>query len=131
MMRSHRILQLNAIATAACGVGMLALRSALHPLFALETPLLLDILAVGLLLYAGALAWAAHNRPVTRQALMLFTIADGLWVAASAAVLVMFWTQLAPVARVLVIAVGIVVEVFATLQFRAAGKVASGSPQMA
>jgi hypothetical protein len=131
MMRSHRILQLNAIATAACGVGMLALRSALHPLFALETPLLLDILAVGLLLYAGALAWAAHNPPVTRQALMLFTIADGLWVAASAVVLVMFWTQLAPVARVLVIAVAIVVEVFATLQFRAAGKVASGSPQMA
>jgi hypothetical protein len=130
-MRSHRILQLNAIATAACGVGMLALRSALHPLFALETPLLLDILAVGLLLYAGALAWAAHNRPVTRQALMLFTIADGLWVAASAVVLVTFWTQLAPVARVLVIVVGIVVEVFATLQFRAAGKVASGSAQMA
>jgi hypothetical protein len=130
-MRSHRILQLNAIATAACAVGALAVRSALHPLFALQTPLVLDILAVGLLSYAGALAWAAQSRPVTRRALMLFTVVDGLWVAASAVVLVTFWAQLAPVARLLIIAVGIVVEVFATLQFRAASKVAGASPQMA
>ena len=47
-----------------------------------------------------------------------------MWVAGSAVVLLLFWTQLAPIARLLVIAVAIVVDVFAMLQFRAAGRVA-------
>jgi hypothetical protein len=90
------------------------------------------VLVAGLLAYAGALAFAAHRQPVTRQALMAFTVADALWVAASASVLLLFWAQLAPVARLLVIAVAMVVEVFATLQFRAAGRVAAaGSPRTA
>ena len=93
--------------------------------------ILLDVLAAGLLVYAGALAFAAHRQPVTRQALLAFTVADALWVAASAIVLLVFWSQLAPVARLLVIVVALVVEVFATLQFRAAGKVGGRSPQMA
>jgi hypothetical protein len=49
-------------------------------------------------------------------------------VAASGLVLLLFWSELAPVARVLVIAAAVVVEVFATLQFRAAGRVASAVP---
>ena len=131
MMTPHRILELNAISTAACALGILATRGTLYSLFGLDAPLLLDALAVGLLAYAGALAFSARRQPVTRQALMTFTIVDALWVAASAVVLVLFWTDLAPVARLLVIAVAVVVEIFATLQFRAAGRVASGSPQMA
>jgi hypothetical protein len=87
----------------------------------LDTSILLDLIAIGLLLYAAALGVTAQQQPVTRLALMLFTIADALWVAASAVVLVLFWSELAPIARVLVIAVAIVVEIFATLQFRAAG----------
>lgn len=128
-MTSHRILQLNAISTAACGLGMLATRGTLHSLFGLGAPILLDVLAVGLLVYAGALAFAAQRQPVSRQALMAFTVADAVWVVASAVVLVLFWGQLAPIARLLVIAVALVVEVFATLQFRAVGRVAS--PQLA
>jgi hypothetical protein len=129
LMTSHRILQLNAVSTAACAVGMLATRETLHTFFALHTPILLDALAIGLLLYAGALAFAAARRPVTRQALMAFTVADGLWVAASVAVLLVFWDQLAPVARFLIIAVGLAVEAFATLQFRAARRDQSGRLQ--
>jgi hypothetical protein len=127
-MTSHRILQLNAVSTAACALGMLAARGTLFPLFGLDAPLLLDLLAVGLLAYAASLAWVAHRRPVTRQALMAFTVADVLWVAASAIVLLLFWSQLGAVARFLVIAVALVVEVFATLQFRAAGRVSGGAP---
>jgi hypothetical protein len=55
---------------------------------------------------------------------------NAVWVGASAMVLLLFWDQLAPVARPFVIAVALAVEVFATLQFRAAGK-AAGSPRMA
>ena len=130
-MASHRILQLNAVATAACGVGMLATRGTLHSFFGLDTPILLDLVALGLLLYAGALAFAARRQPVTREVLMAFTVADGLWVVASAIVLLLFWGQLTAVARLLVIACALVVEVFATLQYRAAGRASRGSLQVA
>jgi hypothetical protein len=131
LMKSHRILQLNAASTAACALGMLATRGTLHTFFGLETPILLDVVAVGLLMYAGALGVAAGRQPVTRQALMTFTVADGLWVAASVIVLLAFWSQLSPVARFLIFAVGVVVEIFATLQFRAARRVPSRSVQAA
>jgi hypothetical protein len=121
-MTSHRILQLNALATAACGVGMLATRGTLYGLFGLGRPFLLDVLAVGLLGYAAVLAVAARRRPITRQTLMAFTVGDAIWVGASAIVLLLFWGQLAPLARVLVIAVALGVEAFAMLQFRAAGR---------
>jgi type IV secretory pathway TrbL component len=52
---------------------------------------------------------------------MAFTVADGLWVVASAVALLLFWTQMTPLARVLVIGVAVVVDAFAMLQFRAAG----------
>jgi hypothetical protein len=58
---------------------------------------------------------------VGRRALMAFTFADGVWVVASAIVLLLFWTELTPLARILVIAAAIVVDAFAMLQFRAAG----------
>jgi hypothetical protein len=130
LMTPHRILQFNAASTAACAVGMLATRGTLYSLFGLDTPMLLDVLAIALLGYAGALALAAERRTVDRRTLMAFTIADALWVAASAIVLVVFWGQLALLARVLIVAAAIVVEAFATLQFRAAGR-AGGSPQIA
>lgn len=119
-MPAHRILQLNAAATTACGAGLLIARNVLYPLFSLNSPLLLDVVAVGLLVYAGALAIAALRRPVSRQALVVFTVADTMWVVGSAVVLVLFWQNLAPIARDLVIAVAISVELFALLQFRAA-----------
>ncbi|AMY07908.1 hypothetical protein LuPra_01091 [Luteitalea pratensis] len=130
-MTSHRVLQLNALTTAGCGLGTVATRGDLHALFGLEAPILLDAIAVGLLAYAGALAFAAQRQPVSRQALMFFTVADAIWVVASAIVLLLFWPQFAPVARLLVIAVALVVEVFATLQFRADGRIAGISPQVA
>lgn len=130
-MTSHRILQLNAVSTAACAVGMLLTRGTLYSFFGLRASLLLDVLAIGLLAYAAALAYAAQRPPVTRQVLIAFTVADGLWVAASAIVLVLFWGQLAAIARFLIIAVGLVVEIFATLQLRAARMADSRSLQVA
>jgi hypothetical protein len=99
---------------------MLLARGTLYSLFGLDTPRLLDVMAVGFLVYAGALTLAATRPPVNRSTLMAFTIADALWVGASAVMLLMFWAQLTPVARVLVIVAALIVEAFATLQFRAA-----------
>ena len=130
-MTPQHILRLNAVSTAACAIGMLATRPFLYSLFGLDTPILLDVLAVGLWGYALALTIAAHRQPVSRLALMIFTAGDALWVVGSVFVLVLFWTQLTPLARVLVIAVAAVVEVFTTLQFRAVGRSVGGSPQVA
>ena len=130
-MTSHRILELNALSTAACAVAMLATRGTLHSLFGLDTAIVLDVVAAGLLAYAGALVLAARRQPVSREALIVFTVADIVWVVASAIVLVLFWGQLAPLARVLVIAVAAVVEVFAALQYRAAGRAGAGVAQTA
>ena len=120
-MTSNQILQLNALSTAASAVGMLAARGALYRFFGLDSPVLLDVIAIGLLVYAGALVAVARAPMVGRRALMAFTFADGVWVVASAIVLLLFWTELTPLARILVIAAAIVVDAFAMLQFRAAG----------
>jgi hypothetical protein len=120
-MTSNQILQLNALATAVSAVAMLATRGALYRLFGADSPMLFDVIAVGLLIYAAALVIVAREPLVGRRALMAFTFADGLWVAGSAIALVVFWTDLTPLARFLVIGTALVVDVFAMLQFRAAG----------
>jgi hypothetical protein len=120
-MTSNQILQLNALSTAASAIAMLATRGTLYRLFGADSPMLFDVIAAGLLVYAAVLVIVAREPLVGRRALLAFTFADGLWVAGSAVVLLVFWTELAPLARILVIGAAIVVDVFAMLQFRAAG----------
>jgi hypothetical protein len=120
-MTPHRILQVNAAATALSAIGLLAARRMLFPMFGLPTPLVIDVVAAGFLVYAAALAVTAQARPVARGALIAFAVADAGWVAASAVVLLMFWGELTAPGRLLIVAVAVVVEVFATLQYRAAG----------
>lgn len=122
-MTPNRVLQLNALFTAAGAAGMLATRGMLYRQFGLATPLVLDVLAIGLLAYAGALVLGARQQPVDRPTLLAFTAGDALWVGGSAVVLLLFWNQFTPLARTLVIVVALAVEVFATLQYRAAGTV--------
>lgn len=130
-MSASRILQANALSTAVCAIGMLATRQTLYGLFGLATPALLDELAFALLAYAGALIVAAGRQPVGRRTLLVFSVADAVWVVGSGVVLLLFWSQLSPLARLLVAATAVVVEVFATLQFRAAGALRHRSPQLA
>lgn len=120
-MHPRTVLQLNGFSTAVCAIVMLAARRVLHPLFGLETPLLLDTLAIAFLAYAAALLTAARQQPITRGVLLFFTVSDVVFVVACAIALLVFWSELETVARLLVIAVALVVELFATLQYRAAG----------
>lgn len=121
MMTARQILSLNASATTVTAVAMLVARDLLAPRFGLSTPWLLDLTAVAFLVYAAALAFAATRRPVPREALLAFAAIDAAWVALSAVVVVLYWPALTPIARALIIAVALIVEVFATLQYRAAG----------
>lgn len=119
-MTSNRILQINATATAATGLAMLAARGFLPPLFGLASPMLLDLIAIFFLAYAAGLFYVAARPPVERGALLTFAAADTAWVVGSVLVLLMFWPQLTPIGRVLIIGVAIIVDAFAMLQFRAA-----------
>ena len=119
-MTPTRILQLNAAFTALGAVVMLLTRGTLPGLFGLSGPAVLDALAVALLGYAGVVVLAARQQPVRRDTLMAFTLADAAWVIASAVVLVLFWQELTAAARLLLIGVAVVVELFAAVQFRAA-----------
>jgi hypothetical protein len=117
---ANRIVFTNAIATAASGVLMLAARAILYPYFGLGSPLLLDAIAVGFIVYAGVMAAAASRPMMSRLTLMTLAAADASWVVFSAGVLIVFWSQLDPIGRALIVAVALVVEAFATLQFAAA-----------
>ena len=119
-MNPSRILQLNAASTMAAGVAMLLARSVLHPLFGIDSPLPLDVVAVCFVIYAAALWFAATQTAIGRRALLAFSALDALWVLASVAILLLFWGQLTPAGRFLLIAVALVVEGFATAQFLAA-----------
>ena len=55
-MTPNRILTLNAFSTAGCALAMLLGRGFLFPLFGLGSPMLLDVLAVGLALVVGVFA---------------------------------------------------------------------------
>jgi hypothetical protein len=121
----RRTLLANAAFTAASAVFIFAARESLYPLFALESPTLLAAIAAGLVLYAGSLAVAARRVPPDRRALMTAAVLDAGWVVGSAIVLIAAWTQLAPAGRVLLIVAALIVEVFATLQYRVARSIAA------
>jgi len=120
-MTPNRILTLNALSTAGCALAMLLGRGFLYTLFGLTSPMWFDVLAVGLLAYAAALWIASRQESISPRSLLAFALVDDAWVVGSVIALELFWVDMAPFARILTIAVALVVAVFALLQFRAAG----------
>lgn len=126
-MTAERILQFNAITTLAGAIAMIAARDVLYPLFGLDSPMVIDGVVIAFIAYAGAMFSTSRRRPLDRQALMPFAIADWTWVAASAAVLLFYWNQLAPAGRLLLIVAALAVDVLATVQFRVARSPLAGA----
>ena len=119
-MTANRILQLNAVITAVCAAAMLAARPYLFPLFGLSSPMWLDVATIVFIVYAAALVSAASRTVVPRAALWAFTIGDGMCFVVGLLILVAFWSDMTPVARVLLAITTIVVDGFSIAQFRAA-----------
>jgi hypothetical protein len=111
---------IDAAATTATALLMLGARSLLYPYFGLASPLLLDIAAAAFLVYAGIIAIAARRPVISRTALTATAAANAGYVVMSIAIVIAFWTDLDAIGRALIIAVALIVEVFATLQFAAA-----------
>ena len=124
------IILIDAVASGSSGLLMLAARSILYPYFGLESPFVLDVVAIGFIVYAATIVVPAiRNAVIPRTTLMTVAAANALYVVASAAVLIWFWSELDPIARALIVAGAVVVEAFATLQFTAARRVPAG-PQL-
>ena len=120
MMTAHRILHLNAAITAVSAAAMLLARPYLYPLFGLSSPLWLDVTTAVFIVYAVALVAAASRTIVPRAALWAFTVGDGTCFALSVLLLIVFWSDLTPVARALIGITALVVDGFAMAQYRAA-----------
>lgn len=123
-MTARRALLANASFTAASAVLIFAAREWLYPLFALQSAALLTVISGVLLSYAGTLVVAAKPEQPDRRVLLTAAALDAGWVLGSAIVLIAAWSQLAPAARALLIAAALIVEVFATLQYRVARSIA-------
>jgi hypothetical protein len=119
-MTTNRILQLNALITATSAIVMLAARPYLYPLFGLSAPLWFDVATGIFAVYAALLVVAARRQVVPRAALWAFTIGDGACFLAGVGLLLVFWTEMSPIGRVLMILTTLVVDCFAWAQFRAA-----------
>jgi hypothetical protein len=119
-MTANRILQLNAVITAASAAALLLARPYLYPLFGLSSPLWLDAATLVFIVYAAALVIAARRTIVPRAALWAFAIGDGTCFAVSVLLLLVFWSDFTPVARALIGLTALVVDGFALAQYRAA-----------
>jgi hypothetical protein len=120
MLTARHAILVDAAATTATAVLMLASRILLHPYFGLASPILLDAVAVAFIAYAAIIALAAMRPVISRATLLTIAGANAAYVVASIALLAMFWGELHPVGRGLIAAVAVAVELFATLQFAAA-----------
>ena len=127
---ARHTLLIDAAATTATALLMLAGRNLLFPYFGLTSPLVLDLTALAFLAYAGIIAVCAR-RTVTRTAVMTTAAANAGYVVASAVLLILFWSDLQPVGRALMVMVAITVEAFATLQFAAGRRITTRLTQPA
>ena len=128
---AHLALLIDAAATTATALLMLAARSMLYPYFGLPSPLLLDIAAVAFLVYAGIIAMAARRPTISRTVLLMTAAANAAYVVASIVALMMFWSGLEPIGRALIFVVALAVEAFAALQFAVARRVSGTMTQPA
>ena len=128
---ARNALLIDAAATTATAILMLAGRNLLYPYFGLPSPAVLDVMAFAFLVYAGTIALCARRTLITRAALMTTAAANVAYVVASLAILMLFWSELQPVGRTLIVMVAIAVEAFAALQFAAGRRIATTVTQSA
>lgn len=112
----RRALQANALFSALSGAALILATGWLSDHLGLQRTWLLPVLGVGLLGFAGSLLLIARGEPIDRMAATGASVADGLWVAGSLALV--WWDPLGmtEVGLWLVIGVADIVLLFALVQ---------------
>ncbi len=111
-----RILLIDAVVTAAMGLGLLAAADSLARLFGLQAALLQGAGAV-LVPFAALLAWAASQRAPSRRLVLTLIIGNVLWVIDSVLLLFTPWISPNSLGLAFVLGQAFAVAVLASGQF--------------
>jgi hypothetical protein len=112
----RRVLLGNAIFSTISGLIMIVDAGPLSAFTGIEPPIVLRIVGIGLLLFAGSV-WTAARQPVKAHELLMIAILDTVWVLGSIALLVGGWLPLTTAGQWTVGVIADLVATFAVLQF--------------
>ncbi len=106
----------NSIFTLVCGLASLVDAAPLATAFGIPAPLWLELLGLGLIGYAVALFWIATRLPIDRRLATITSIMDLGWVLGSGLLLVIPDMPFTAPGREVILAVALVVALWAVLQ---------------
>jgi len=122
----RRSLQLDGIASALCGLIMLAGAPLISPLIGLTRPAIAMAVGGGLLVYAGALLWNARRPTISRTEVLVAVVLNAAWVAGSLVLIVD--GPLTMIGNVAVAAIAAAVLLFAVLEGVGLRRLRAASP---
>lgn len=106
----------NATFSVLSGTGILLFTQELSKIFAGIAPIYLQILGVGLFIFAAYVLWVATKTPIVPAEAKAVTFADWGWVAGSVLLVIAAVDALSLLAIDLILGIALVVAVFAILQ---------------
>jgi hypothetical protein len=115
----NRLLRANAAFSVLCATDFLLFSRVISQWMGIENPLVLIILAIGLLMFASFLLFIGFKSTVHKNTALGIIAADIAWVVASLALLVFNPFQFTHMGLILTFSVACVVAVFAVLQILA------------
>ena len=113
----RRTLQANAIFSGFSGAAMSVAPGLLAAFLGIDTPLILVVIGVSLILYALALFQVSLQEPLNRTFIITAIVLDTIWVVASWVILLTGLVSFTPAGWWVVAIVADIVTVFAVAQF--------------
>jgi hypothetical protein len=111
----RRTLQANAVFSSLSGV--FAGAGPITAFLGLKAPIILIVVGIATLLYAGSLFLTAARPSIDRRSGMMYALIDSAWVIASVVILLTEWVPLTTEGEWAVGLVAVIVAIFAELQF--------------
>jgi hypothetical protein len=112
----------NALFSALSGLTCIMFSSSVAALIGLGAPIIYQIIGVGLVGFAGFVAWTGTRQPISAFLAALISMADFLWVVGTLLVLVLAAGALHPAGIASLIAIAAIVLFFGIRQLQGIGK---------
>lgn len=113
----------NAVFSAVSGLVMTIFGGAVANLIGLGVPLVYQGIGIGLIGFAGLVAWTGTRTPIDPRWVMWISMADGAWVAGTTLLIIVAVGALKPLGIVALLAVAGIVGGFAVWQMRGVRRV--------
>ncbi|MCW8877358.1 MAG: hypothetical protein OQJ89_11030 [Kangiellaceae bacterium] len=111
----EKVLKLNAMFSVLCAIDMLIFSDLIASFMGFNQPIILQIIAVGLILFGGFVFWLSRNLPNQKQVESVVWM-DRSWVLGSIILLVVANSSLSYAGITLVATVAVIVAAFAETQ---------------